>query len=238
MITGIETAGLVLAILPLIVNQLDAYIQGIETLKGFKTKRYRRRIQDYSTRLGTQRVILLNTLELSLEGIVEYEEDVAKLVENPRESLWGVSLFQKKLARKLGRSHDVFIRTMTELSAATEELSTNLGFEVGDPLKISWGNRSIVEREVKKLKDIFSKSVYEDLLKDIEKAIQRSRLLSNNPTASKKSDGSIEYLGCCRNMRRQENTLLAFTTPLCGANTGIVHVETLTAYDFALSREH
>ncbi|KIX96001.1 uncharacterized protein Z520_08256 [Fonsecaea multimorphosa CBS 102226] len=170
MVTVIETAGIVLAILPLVVNQLDAYVQGIQTLQGLRTKRYRRRIEDYSTRLGTQHVILLNTLDQSLEGVVDYEDDVAELIENPRGPLWRDPVFQKKLAKKLDRNYDAFIRTMTELSASLEHLSKKLGLEAGTPLKITWDDATVVEREIKKLKDVFSKSVYEDLLKNIEKA--------------------------------------------------------------------
>lgn len=88
MVTGIETAGVVLAVLPLIVNQLDSYVQGIETLKGFRTRRYRRQFEEWSTRLGTQHAILLNTLEQSLEGLVDYDDDISELLNNPRGPLW------------------------------------------------------------------------------------------------------------------------------------------------------
>ncbi|KIV77085.1 hypothetical protein PV11_08920 [Exophiala sideris] len=158
-------------ILPLVVNQLDAYVQGIETLRGFGNKRYRRRIQDYHTKLETQHAVLLNSLEQSLEGVVDYEEDVAELIRYPRGPMWRDRAFQKKLANKLGRSHHAFVGTMTELSTSLEDLSRKLGLQAGDPsLKISRDDKSVLEQEIKKFKDIFSKSVYEDLLTKIEKA--------------------------------------------------------------------
>ncbi|KIX08475.1 uncharacterized protein Z518_03131 [Rhinocladiella mackenziei CBS 650.93] len=170
MVTGVETAGIVLAVLPLVVNQLDAYVQGIEALKGFRTRRYRRQFEEYSTRLGTQHAILLNTLEQSLEGLVDYEDEISELISNPRGPLWKDSCFQKKLVRKLDRNYGAFTRTMTELSTLLETLSKKLGLESADPLKISWDDASAVDREIKKFRDIFSKSVYADLLNKIDSA--------------------------------------------------------------------
>jgi hypothetical protein len=40
--SGIELAGIALAILPLLITQLDNYMQGIETLGDFRTRRYRK----------------------------------------------------------------------------------------------------------------------------------------------------------------------------------------------------
>ncbi|KAK4944487.1 hypothetical protein LTR10_016161 [Elasticomyces elasticus] len=59
---------------------------------------------------------------------------------------------------------------MTKLSASLEDLSERLGLQAGDSFKMSSEDRSVIERELKKLKDIFSKSVYEGLVRDIERA--------------------------------------------------------------------
>jgi hypothetical protein len=136
MVTGIETAGIVLAVLPLVINQLDQYVRGIETLKSFRTRRYRRQFDEWSTRLGTQHAILLNTLEQSLEGLVDYDDDICELINNPRGSLWRDADFQKRLADKLGRDFHPFTRTMTELSISLEILSRKLGLEADNPLKV------------------------------------------------------------------------------------------------------
>lgn len=60
MVTGVEAAGLILA------DQLDSYVQGVETIKSFGSRRYRWDLESYHTRLETQQTILLNTLERSL----------------------------------------------------------------------------------------------------------------------------------------------------------------------------
>lgn len=138
MLTGIEAAGVVLAVLPLILNQLDAYVQGIETLKGFRTRRYRRHFEEWQTRLETQFVILLDTLEQSLEGVVEYDDEISELIKNPGSPSWKDPSLQKKLARRLGRNYGPFIRTMTDLSHMLETLSEKLGLDSADSLKVSW----------------------------------------------------------------------------------------------------
>ncbi|KIW09891.1 hypothetical protein PV08_11992 [Exophiala spinifera] len=170
MVTGIETVGVVLAILPLVVNQLDNYVRGIETLKGFRNKRHRRQLEEYSTRLGTQHAILLNSLEQALEGVVDYEDDISDLINCPLGSSWRNQEFQRKLSRKLDRNYDVFVRTTTEISRELQYLSTKLGWDSATTTQMSWDDTGTVERELRKFKDIFSKSVYNELLSKIENA--------------------------------------------------------------------
>jgi hypothetical protein len=83
-----EAAGVALAILPLLLNQLDNYVQGLETLKGFRAKRYRRELDGYLSILRTQQAIFVNTLERSLDGVVEYQNDVDDLISSPSGNLW------------------------------------------------------------------------------------------------------------------------------------------------------
>ncbi|KAH8803310.1 hypothetical protein F5884DRAFT_805071 [Xylogone sp. PMI_703] len=168
MVTGIEATGVILAVLPLVVNQVDAYIQGLQTLSTFRTRRYRRVLEGYSTKLGVQKAILLNTLEQVLEGVVEYEDDISELINNPRGDLWKDTAFQEKLSRKLDRNYGPFTNAMAELSTLLEDLSKKLKLESGKQITI--GDATTIEREIKKFKDIFSKSIYTDLLSRIDTA--------------------------------------------------------------------
>jgi hypothetical protein len=144
MVTGIETAGIILAILPLVVNQLDAYVQGLETIKTFRTKRYRRELESYLTRLGTQQAIFLNTLEQLLEDVVDSDDEVRDLIGNPTGSSWQDAVFQAKLQKRLGRDHDSYIKTTTMLSGLLQSLSDKLGFETKPVGKVRAAN-SILE---------------------------------------------------------------------------------------------
>jgi hypothetical protein len=135
--SGIETASLVLAILPLLVNQLDNYVQGLETIKSFRTRRYRAQFESYLTKLGTHHAILLNTLELTLEGVVDHEKDISELIHNPCGAAWNDPKFQGKMRAKLGRNYEPFARNMSELASTLEELSRKLGLDPSTPMVCS-----------------------------------------------------------------------------------------------------
>lgn len=66
MVTGMEAVSLTLAILPLMLNQLDNYVQGLQTLKSFRTRRYREHLESCAAMLGGQHAILFNTIGLAL----------------------------------------------------------------------------------------------------------------------------------------------------------------------------
>lgn len=124
MVTGIEAAGLALAILPLLINQVDAYALGIEKIK--LLRRYRRDFKGYSVGLKTQRTILLNTLEQALEGVVDDEDKISQLINNPQGKEWANAALQGRLRRKLNRNYDIFLQNMTSLADLLEYLSRKL----------------------------------------------------------------------------------------------------------------
>jgi hypothetical protein len=140
MVTGIETAGIILAILPLVVNQLDAYVQGLETIKTFRTKRYRRELESYLTRLGTQQAIFLNTLEQLLDDVVDSDDEVRELIGNPTGSSWQDNIFQAKLRKRLGRDHDPYTKMTTMLSGLLQDLSNKLGLDTNPIGKVRAAN--------------------------------------------------------------------------------------------------
>ncbi|KAJ5697545.1 hypothetical protein N7488_011229 [Penicillium malachiteum] len=176
-----EAAGIALAVLPLAINQLDAYVQGLETIKSFGAKRYRRELEGYSSSLGTQQAIFVNTLERTLDGVVEYEDGLDELRSNPLGSMWERENLRASLRDKLGRDFEPFNQTMTDLANLLEELSRKLGLDKNAAMK-SPSNPSAFyntdqpsgsiyhQKEIKKFKDIFSKSIYLDLFARIDAA--------------------------------------------------------------------
>ncbi|CAI7573047.1 unnamed protein product [Penicillium discolor] len=164
-----EAAGVALAILPLVINQLDNYVQGLETIKSFGAKRYRRELESYSSSLGTQQAIFVNTLERALDGVVEYEDGLDELRNNPLGNLWKRQSLQTSLHEKLGRDFYPFNRMMIEVATLLEELSRKLGLDKN----VSVNHRvdqSVIKKEAKKFKDIFSKSIYLDLFARLDAA--------------------------------------------------------------------
>ncbi|OQE35509.1 hypothetical protein PENCOP_c013G04306 [Penicillium coprophilum] len=181
MVTGIEAAGLALAVLPLLINQVDAYALGIEKIKFLR--RYRREFKGYSMGLETQRTILLNTLEQALEGVIDDEDKISQLISNPQGEEWASAALRHRLRSKLNRNYDVFIQNMTSLSDLLEHLTRKLriGEDCTSSTPETW--------DLWKFRKILSKVVYDDLLTKINAANTILKLLidqSDHREASKK----------------------------------------------------
>ncbi|OKP07428.1 hypothetical protein PENSUB_6017 [Penicillium subrubescens] len=148
-------------ILPLLVNQIDAYVRGIEKIKVLR--RYRREFKSYSDGLSTQHAVLLNTLEQAVEGVVDDEEMISKLIRDPQGAGWKDADLRNQLRLRLDRNYDVFINNMTGLSDLLQQLSHKLWIGATDlktPITEAW--------EIWKLRKIISKAVYDDLLTKID----------------------------------------------------------------------
>ncbi|KAJ5633185.1 hypothetical protein N7490_009524 [Penicillium lividum] len=140
MVTGIEAAGLALAIVPLFVNQIDGYVRGLKT----------------------QYAILLNTLEHALEGVVNDEDKVSELIRDANGDGWKDEDLQRRLRLKLDRNYDVFSDNVTGLSERLERLSHKLEIGITDmktPVTEAWN--------IWKLRKILDRPVYDDLLAKI-----------------------------------------------------------------------
>lgn len=124
-----------LAILPLVVNQLDNYARGLEKIKALR--RYKWKLEDFSSGLSAQYAVMVNTLEHSLEGVIDDHDQRSELIKNPRGPGWKDSTFQSRLTQKLDRDYVPFIGTVRALCRLLEELSHKLGLETGDYLSVS-----------------------------------------------------------------------------------------------------
>lgn len=130
--SGFEIAGIVLAVIPLIVDQIQAYTKGFHTLQSLRTKRYRRELTYRLNCIGNQQVQLQNTLENLLESVVQTDKELSELIQNPRSPLWKQENIQKELQKKLGGNYDRFIANLEELFELLKEISRQLGLEVTD----------------------------------------------------------------------------------------------------------
>lgn len=169
--SGIEAVGLVLAILPMVVNQVDNYARGLERIKILR--RYKWQLEGYSVGLSAQYAILLNTLELSLEGVVD-DRDRAELIRNPRGPGWRDAAFEGRLIEKLGRDYMPFTATVKGLCSLLEDLSRRLGLDSADYSAIA----STRPLGALKLRKILSTAIYDDLLDKIDKTNSTLKTLS------------------------------------------------------------
>ncbi|KAF4764413.1 SNF2-like protein [Penicillium solitum] len=103
MASGIEVAGLALAVLPRLVNQLDDYVLGIEKI--WRLKRYRREFAHYSTLFGTQHTIssmdLTHVTNLNLLKQLQTEVDAFWATDKAKELMEQKAIMGKKYQEEL-----------------------------------------------------------------------------------------------------------------------------------------
>ena len=131
MVTGIEAISLTLAIIPLMLNQLDNYAQGLQTLKLFRTRRYREHLESCAAMLGGQHAILFNTMGLVLgdSSTVEFRDLISSSDGRP----WRNPRLDDILRTRIGNTYDAFAAMMGQASKLLEELSSRLRLEASNP---------------------------------------------------------------------------------------------------------
>ncbi|KAL8754301.1 MAG: hypothetical protein Q9199_004445 [Rusavskia elegans] len=134
MITGIETAGLALAALPLVISDpaLEHYNDGLNPLRDFF--RYKTLIKELVEDLNTQTFLLRNTCERLLTGVVESDIELATLLDNPTSSAWKREALVSALRERLQHSFDTFVDLVSRLRATLDSLTSRIGLDThGQP---------------------------------------------------------------------------------------------------------
>ena len=130
--SGIEAAGLVLAVFPIVVNGLQHFTEGVETIKSWK--RFRRELDKYSRTLETQRIVYLNTIERLLEGIIQSNDELDAFMKNPGGALSHKPEYEERLSTRLGRSYGNYTRIMADMLDSLEAARKELG--IGEDGKV------------------------------------------------------------------------------------------------------
>ena len=126
MITGVEVAGLSLAILPLIVSALEHYNDGTRPLKDFV--KYRCLIRIMVIDLGTQSELLRNSIEKLLDGLVS-DTEIATLLENPAGPAWRERSLATRLEKRLAGAYMVYMESIKNILILLEDLRDKIGLD-------------------------------------------------------------------------------------------------------------
>ncbi|KAI4124006.1 MAG: hypothetical protein LQ338_005030 [Usnochroma carphineum] len=164
--SGIEVAGIALAVFPILVNGLHHMVAGIETIK--RWRRYKLKLEEYATILESAEVYFFDTLDELLNDIVPSDEELELLIREPLGTLWRTPRYDKKLHERLDRSYKSYSRTIQTLVDKLNTMCDKLGIDKSGTIK--WDSYSAVEREMKRVKLTFSRSVYKEILDDISQA--------------------------------------------------------------------
>ena len=132
--SGIEIAGLVLAIFPLVFKGLRCFPEGAESIKSWKE--YQDQLRKYSQTLSTQQTIYLNTISRLFEDIIESDDALEALLENPQQALSYDQQYDDALKRRLGRSYDNFVSIAEEMLEALRIIQEELGIDKNGKVRL------------------------------------------------------------------------------------------------------
>ena len=125
--SGFEVAGIALAAFPILINGIKHVVAAIETAK--RWKRYRLELKDYADILESTSVYFLDTLDELLSDIVRTDEELTMLLGKPGESLWKEKAYEERLRRRLDRSYSSYLKTVSKLVQASQEMCKRLGVD-------------------------------------------------------------------------------------------------------------
>ena len=120
MLTGIETAGLVLATFPLLIAALDHYKAGLEPLKTYS--HYNLRLVELKGDLAFHRGKFLQSLTLLLERCIQ-PKFLGQLLSDPGGHQWKEQDLTARLSKCLGSfDFSVFMDVVTSFKSTLDEL--------------------------------------------------------------------------------------------------------------------
>lgn len=133
--SGIEVAGLVLGVLPVVIQALQGYRNILSSIRNVESD-----IQYLILGLETERVRLRTSSELLLEGIVP-ADDIDDLLEHPFSEKWEALSVANRLKLRLYDAITTYQKTVEDMKTVEAQLQKSLGFmvqedgEVGRPTR-------------------------------------------------------------------------------------------------------
>ena len=134
MLTGVETAGIVLAVLPLLISALEHYNEGLEPIKAFWEFDYQ--LPLHIRKLRNQHVHYEQTLRLLLSPIAEAHK-VGEMIEAPNGNLWRDPQMQKKLEDRLQESYEAYHETVVHMEELMKRLARDLKIDGNERVSVA-----------------------------------------------------------------------------------------------------
>jgi hypothetical protein len=126
MVTGVETAGLVLGSLPLLISALEHYDDLVGPTKQFF--RWRKHKRKLVQELYTLRASYDQAIEILLKPIAEPDDSIT-MMEDARSDLWNDGPIADGLRDTLGSAYDPLILTILEIAEILGSIAAHLNIE-------------------------------------------------------------------------------------------------------------
>lgn len=125
--SGIEAAGLVLAVFPIVVNGLQHFTESVETTKTWR--RYQKELTKYSRILETQNIVYLNTIEILFDDIIQSNDELDAMMKDPVAAFSHKPQYEEKLRIRLDRSYGNYNKIMVDMLDALTAVQKELGID-------------------------------------------------------------------------------------------------------------
>ena len=133
---GLESIGVVLGSIPLVISALEHYRDGLDPLKDYF--RYDCTLKSFRIQLRIQEDIFQGTLKLLLSRDLSPHEvrDLFPDAGQHRDvGLWGTPEIDTKLHKRLGSKYDAFMDAVREMKSVMRKLMEGLEIEVSTTSK-------------------------------------------------------------------------------------------------------
>lgn len=124
-----ETAGVVLAVLPLLINGLTGMAQAAGTFDTLRTPS--KEIGRYARKLKRELTVYRSTLMELLEGIVRTDDELQEMMLDTESHLW--VKYDRALRQRLGQSYESFLDTVEEIQDGLKTIIDKLKLKTNDP---------------------------------------------------------------------------------------------------------
>ncbi|KAF9694879.1 hypothetical protein EKO04_007140 [Ascochyta lentis] len=131
--SGIEIAGLVLGCLPLLIQGIESYNEGLDPIKSFM--RWDKELPQCIRKLRNQHVHYSQTIRILLEPITA-DVELAEMMTDPGSSqLWKDEAMALKLQERLQESYHAYQGTIGDIERITKQIASKLDLDRANELK-------------------------------------------------------------------------------------------------------
>ncbi|ELR10334.1 hypothetical protein VC83_07938 [Pseudogymnoascus destructans] len=129
MMTGIEVAGIVLAVLPLFISALENYENGLDPIRAFLE--FDSELPNQIRKLRDQHINYNLTMKGLLLSIAD-SEDVEEMISDPGGVRWKDSVMQKRLEERLDESYQAYLDTIKHIEEIMKTIAKDLKIDQSD----------------------------------------------------------------------------------------------------------
>lgn len=123
--SGIEIAGLLLGVFPLLISALEHYRESAEVLDDWW--QIKKEYKKCKNEIKVQELAFENNLERFLLPLVVDDNEIAALIAEPGGIKWKDPALEDKLKSRLPKSYEVFLDTIFDIKSTVDGLKEELG---------------------------------------------------------------------------------------------------------------